>query len=58
MRNFIFANTPFFNSLSPGSNGKDENLFGNTGACKRLEALEIGFAQGELAQSDCGHELI
>ena len=46
-------------SLSPGSNGKDENLFGNTGACKRLEVLELGFAQGQLApQSALGHELI
>ncbi|THH31001.1 hypothetical protein EUX98_g3181 [Antrodiella citrinella] len=26
-------------------NGKDENLFGNTLACKRLEILQIGFAQ-------------
>lgn len=27
-------------------NGKDENLIGNTYACKRLEALQIGFAKG------------
>ncbi|KAH8101820.1 phosphoglycerate mutase-like protein [Cristinia sonorae] len=26
-------------------NGRDENLFGNTLACKRLEILQIGFAQ-------------
>lgn len=30
-------------------NGKDENLFGNTGACKRLEILEIGFAKAAAA---------
>ncbi|TBU47055.1 phosphoglycerate mutase-like protein [Dichomitus squalens] len=30
-------------------NGKDENLFGNTLACKRLEVLQIGFAQAAAA---------
>lgn len=30
-------------------NAKDENLFGNTGACKRLEALELGFAKAAAA---------
>ncbi|KAK7683555.1 hypothetical protein QCA50_013390 [Cerrena zonata] len=30
-------------------NGKDENLFGNTFACKRLEILQIGFAQAAAA---------
>ena len=30
-------------------NGRDENLFGNTGACKRLEILEIGFAKAAAA---------
>ncbi|KAI0746993.1 phosphoglycerate mutase-like protein [Daedaleopsis nitida] len=30
-------------------NGKDENLFGNTMACKRLEILQIGFAQAAAA---------
>ncbi|CAL1708943.1 unnamed protein product [Somion occarium] len=30
-------------------NGKDENLFGNTLACKRLEILQIGFAQAAAA---------
>jgi len=30
-------------------NSKDENLFGNTAACKRLEVLEIGFAQAAAA---------
>ncbi|GJE86567.1 phosphoglycerate mutase-like protein [Phanerochaete sordida] len=30
-------------------NGKDENLFGNTGACKRLEVLELGFAKAAAA---------
>ncbi|PIL27692.1 hypothetical protein GSI_10845 [Ganoderma sinense ZZ0214-1] len=29
-------------------NGKDENLFGNTMACKRLEILQVGFAQGSV----------
>lgn len=27
-------------------NGKDENLIGNTYACKRLEMLQVGFAMG------------
>jgi|SRR5882762_2728410 len=27
-------------------NGKDENLFGNSYGCKRLEVLLAGFAQG------------
>lgn len=26
-------------------NARDENLFGNTGACKQLEVLQIGFAK-------------
>ncbi|KAI1798013.1 phosphoglycerate mutase-like protein [Ganoderma leucocontextum] len=30
-------------------NGKDENLFGNTMACKRLEILQVGFAQAAAA---------
>ncbi|OBZ78072.1 putative acyl-CoA synthetase YngI [Grifola frondosa] len=30
-------------------NGKDENLFGNTLACKRLEILQVGFAQAAAA---------
>ncbi|EIW55519.1 phosphoglycerate mutase-like protein [Trametes versicolor FP-101664 SS1] len=30
-------------------NGKDENLFGNTMACKRLEVLQIGFAHAAAA---------
>ncbi|KAH9849601.1 phosphoglycerate mutase-like protein [Lenzites betulinus] len=30
-------------------NGKDENLFGNTMACKRLETLQIGFAHAAAA---------
>ncbi|OCH93949.1 phosphoglycerate mutase-like protein [Obba rivulosa] len=30
-------------------NGKDENLFGNTLACKRLEVLLVGFAQAAVA---------
>ncbi|KAI8986698.1 phosphoglycerate mutase-like protein [Trametes punicea] len=30
-------------------NGKDENLFGNTLACKRLEVLQIGFAHAAAA---------
>ncbi|KAI0634864.1 phosphoglycerate mutase-like protein [Trametes polyzona] len=30
-------------------NGKDENLFGNTLACKRLEILQIGFAHAAAA---------
>ncbi|KAL4254370.1 Histidine phosphatase superfamily protein [Abortiporus biennis] len=30
-------------------NGKDENLIGNTLACKRLEILQIGFAQAAAA---------
>jgi acid phosphatase len=32
-----------------GSNSRDENLFGNTAACKRLEVLEIGFARAAAA---------
>lgn len=27
-------------------NGREENLFGNTLACKRLEVLLVGFAKG------------
>ncbi|OSD08745.1 phosphoglycerate mutase-like protein [Trametes coccinea BRFM310] len=30
-------------------NGKDENLFGNTLACKRLEILQVGFAHAAAA---------
>ncbi|TFK49423.1 phosphoglycerate mutase-like protein [Heliocybe sulcata] len=30
-------------------NGKDENLLGNTYACKRLEILQVGFAQAAAA---------
>ncbi|KAF8639115.1 hypothetical protein AX17_001730 [Amanita inopinata Kibby_2008] len=30
-------------------NGKDENLYGNTYACKRLELLQIGFAKAAAA---------
>ncbi|KAI0646511.1 phosphoglycerate mutase-like protein [Trametes meyenii] len=30
-------------------NGKDENLFGNTFSCKRLEILQIGFAHAAAA---------
>ncbi|KAK2465059.1 hypothetical protein APHAL10511_002867 [Amanita phalloides] len=30
-------------------NGKDENLYGNTYACKRLEALQLGFTQAAAA---------
>ncbi|KAI0340408.1 phosphoglycerate mutase-like protein [Trametopsis cervina] len=30
-------------------NSKDENLFGNTASCKRLEILEIGFARAAAA---------
>lgn len=29
-------------------NGKDENLLGNTYACKRLELLQVAFAKGVL----------
>lgn len=28
-------------------NSRDENLFGNTLACKRLEVLQVGFAKGQ-----------
>ncbi|PCH44871.1 phosphoglycerate mutase-like protein [Wolfiporia cocos MD-104 SS10] len=31
-------------------NGKDENLFGNTLVCKRLEALQLGFAKAAAAE--------
>lgn len=31
-------------------NGKDENLFGNTLACKKLEILQIGFAKAAAAE--------
>lgn len=35
--------------LTSARNGKDENLLGNTYACKRLEILQIGFAQAAAA---------
>ncbi|EMD34786.1 hypothetical protein CERSUDRAFT_86207 [Gelatoporia subvermispora B] len=38
-----------FTPLVRVRNGKDENLFGNTLACKRLEILQIGFAQAAVA---------
>lgn len=38
--------------LSP-RNGKDENLIGNTFACKRLEVLLTGFAQGFVTLLTC-----
>ncbi|TFY59057.1 hypothetical protein EVJ58_g6020 [Rhodofomes roseus] len=31
-------------------NGKDENLFGNTLACKRLEILQVGFAKAAASE--------
>ncbi len=34
-------------------NGKDENLLGNTFSCKRLEILQIGFAQGTCNRTSC-----
>ena len=34
------------NLTTPSRNGKDENLIGNTYACKRLEILQLSFAKG------------
>lgn len=43
-------------------NGKDENLLGNMFACKRLEILNLAFAQGKpfclRISTECGFRLI
>lgn len=44
--NVNLRHSMFFTWIS--RNGKDENLIGNTHACKRLEILQVGFAKGIL----------
>ncbi|TDL24646.1 phosphoglycerate mutase-like protein [Rickenella mellea] len=44
----LYPSSKFENGITPRlfiRNGKDENMLGNTFACKRLEILLVGFAQ-------------